>query len=278
MQSDQEEKRPSKLIVAVLVAAFVAALAGLIWSYSLAGRLTHAEAQLAATQKQNQQLATALNETNAKLQVTSKTLGHRLSATQREMQRRAKALLHNPPASAAAQIQQNQQQTSSQPQQQQPGVNAPVTPAASSIAGPGAAETQTAQANPPVAGASAPMQKAQGDLGAPGGLIATNQSELKVLEQMGGRNYFPFTLHKGKKENVATIALLLRRVNVKHSTYTMTVYADGKKIEKKNRALDEPVQFYAGKQRQMFELVVNQISHNQVQGYISMPKAKPELP
>jgi len=61
-----------------LAAAVVAAIAGLVWSYSLAGRLTHAEAQLSAAQQQNQNLTSALDATNARLKVTSERLVIRL--------------------------------------------------------------------------------------------------------------------------------------------------------------------------------------------------------
>ena len=263
MQDEQEERRPSKWLIGVLAAAFVTALAGLLWSYSLAGRLTHAEAQLAATQQQNQQLAKALDETNAKLRVTRRTLGQRLGLTQREIQRRANDLLHRQ-QSAARQLQQEQQSTQTQ-----------VSSVSSDVGG---VQTDLNETKSQLASDEAQMKKMQGDLGVQSGLIATNERELKVLEQMGERNYYPFTLRKGKKQSVATVTLDLRRVNVKHKTYTMTIFSGKRKIEKKNRSLDEPVQFYVGTQHLLFELVVNKISHNEVQGYIATPKNAPQPP
>jgi gas vesicle protein len=258
MRDEQEEKRPSKWLVGVLAVAFVAAVAGLLWSYSLAGRLTHAEAQLAATQQQNQQLAKALNETNAKLRTTRETLGHRLGATQRELRRRAQELLHRQQA-AARQLQQEQQSTQTQ-----------VTSVTSDVGG---VATDLNLTKSQLASDEARMKTMQGDLGVESGLIATNGRELQVLEQLGERDYFPFTLQKGKKQAVATVALELRHVNGKHRTYTMTIYSGKHRIEKKNRALDEPVQFYTGKQRVLYELVVNKIARNEVRGYIAAPKA-----
>ncbi len=261
MQDEQEERRPSKWLIAVLAAAFVAAVAGLLWSYSLAGRLTHAEAQLAATQQQNQQLARALDETNAKLRITRRTLGHRLGLTQRELQRRAEELLHRQ-QSAAQQLEQDQQNT----QTQMSSVSSDV----------GGVQTDLNQTKSQLATDEAQMKKMQGDLGVQSGLIATNERELKVLEQLGERNYYPFTLSKGRKQSVATVALDLRRVNVKHKTYTITIFSGKRKIEKKNRSLDQPVQFYVSKQHLLFELVVNKLSRNEVQGYISTPKSAPQ--
>lgn len=257
MRNEEEEKRPSKWLVGVLALAFVAAVAGLLWSYSLAGRLTHAEAQLAATQQQNQQLAKALDETNAKLRVTRESLGHRLGATQRELQRRAKELLHRQQA-AAQQLEQQQQSTQTQ-----------VSTVTSDVGG---VATDLNLTKSQLASDEAQMKKMQGDLGVESGLIATNGRELKVLEQLGERDYFPFTLQKSKKQPVATVTLELRRVNVKHRRYTLTIYSGKRRVEKKNRALDEPVQFYVGPQRVLYELVVNKIVRNAVQGYIAAPK------
>jgi len=62
---------------------------------------------------------------------------------------------------------------------------------------------------------------------------------------------------------------------VKHSKFTLVVFADDKEIQKKDRTLDEPVQFYTGKDHLLYELVVNNIVKNEVQGYIATPKGAP---
>jgi hypothetical protein len=71
------------------------------------------------------------------------------------------------------------------------------------------------------------------------------------------------------------VSLELKKADVKHSRYTLIVYADDKKIEKKDRGLNEPVQFYTGKDNFLYELVVNSIDKNQVKGYIATPKSAP---
>ena len=48
------------------------------------------------------------------------------------------------------------------------------------------------------------------------------------------------------------------------------------KFEKKDKGLNEPVQFYTGKDNMLFELVVNNIDKNMVKGYISTPKNAPK--
>src|ERR1700729_1302203 len=80
---EQGQRSYSGLLVGVLAVAVLCALAGLIWSYTLAGRLTKAEAQVESAQQNNQKLQTALNQTNARLQVTTETLGQSLGMTQK---------------------------------------------------------------------------------------------------------------------------------------------------------------------------------------------------
>ncbi len=54
--------------------------------------------------------------------------------------------------------------------------------------------------------------------------------------------------------------------------YTVEVYADDKKTEKKDKNINEPVQFYTSKARQPYELVVNEVKKDVIVGYLSTPK------
>ena len=58
----------------------------------------------------------------------------------------------------------------------------------------------------------------------------------------------------------------------KHARFSLVVSSDDRDIEKKDKTLDEPVQFYSGKDPALFEIVVNNIEKNKVSGYLSMPK------
>jgi len=98
---------------------------------------------------------------------------------------------------------------------------------------------------------------------------------LEILKHKGDRNYYEFTLTKGQKKPVSTVSLELKKADVKHSRYTLEVYADDKQIEKKDRGLNEPVQFYTGKDNLLYELVVNSVDKNTVKGYVSTPKSAP---
>ena len=107
-------------------------------------------------------------------------------------------------------------------------------------------------------------------------LIARNRDELEVLKHKGDRNYYEFTLVKGQKKPVGTVSLELKKTDAKKSKFTLVVYSDDKQYEKKDRNLNEPLQFYAGKDPVLFEIVVNTVSaKNTVTGYLSAPKGAP---
>ncbi|MGH9588140.1 MAG: hypothetical protein ACRD3F_14405 [Acidobacteriaceae bacterium] len=254
-------RRYSRLFLALLGLAVLAAIAGLGWSYHLSGRLTHAEAELMQAQQQNQKLASALDETNARLK-TNQSLGQSLDITQKQLQQRARSLLKR--QQPGANHGQNEQQVSSA-SNGTPGLG-PETGGDNSNAGRAPDESN---AN------AAQLQSVTGDLGIASGPIATNQQALNVLEQKGDRRYYPFTLQKGKKQSVSTVSLELKKADVKHSRYTIIVYTNNVKIQKKNKGLNEPLQFYTGKENFLFELVVNSIEKNEVKGYLVAPLNAP---
>jgi chromosome segregation ATPase len=121
----------------------------------------------------------------------------------------------------------------------------------------------------------AELKRVNGDMGVMSGLIATNGKELSALKALGDRNYFEFNLAKGKKpQKVGDIAVLLKKADQKKNRYTIDVIADDKKVEKKDKNINEPVQFYVSKARQPYELVVNEVRKDQIVGYLATPKAQ----
>jgi len=107
-----------------------------------------------------------------------------------------------------------------------------------------------------------------------GELIARNHEELDQLRRMGERDYYEFSLKsKGDKQHVGSMQVELRAVNVKKHEFTMALYVDDMRLEKKNKAINEPIFFYAGGSRAPLELVVNQVNKSKVTGYLSVPKA-----
>jgi multidrug efflux pump subunit AcrA (membrane-fusion protein) len=117
------------------------------------------------------------------------------------------------------------------------------------------------------------LERTIGDLGAQSGLIAHTREDLEILKRRGERNYFEFTLVKGKSPTrVSTVSLQLRKSLPKKGKFTLNVIADDRAIEKKDRTMFEPLQFYTGRDRQLYEVVVFAVDKNKISGYLSTPK------
>ena len=120
----------------------------------------------------------------------------------------------------------------------------------------------------------ASLKSTQGDLGVQSGLIATNGNELAALRLRGERNYTDIKLGKEKKPHkFGDITLLLKATDAKKNKYTVEVMVDDKVTEKKDKSINEPVQFYTAKGGHIpYELVINQVNKNEIVGYLSTPK------
>ena len=125
----------------------------------------------------------------------------------------------------------------------------------------------------------ADLKRIPGDMGVLSGLIATNAREIDALKQLGDRNYIEFTLYKGKEPvKLGDVSILLKKADIKTSLYTLELRVDDRKIEKKDRSANEPLQFYVGRGRQPHELVVNQVGKDLIVGYLATPKAPAARP
>jgi hypothetical protein len=121
----------------------------------------------------------------------------------------------------------------------------------------------------------ATLKATQGDLGVQSGLIATNGKELAALKALGERNYVEFKLGKTKApQKVGDIAVLLEKADPKNNRYTIKVIADDKTVQKKDKTVNEPVQFLLSKATQPYELVVNDIKKDLISGYVASPKVQ----
>ncbi len=117
------------------------------------------------------------------------------------------------------------------------------------------------------------LKKVTGDLGVESGRIATNSKELLALKQLGERSYFEFNIVKSKQPiKISDVMIQLKNADLKRNRFTIELVADDKKVEKKDKSLNEPVQFYMAKYRQPCELVVNQVAKDRIVGYLSQPK------
>jgi hypothetical protein len=133
-----------------------------------------------------------------------------------------------------------------------------------------AAKTQTALEK-----TIADLKSTRGDLGVQSGLIATNGKELAALKALGERNYTDFKLTKTKKDaptKIGDLQVILKSADPKHQRYTIEVIADDKRVEKRDRTTNEPVQFLLSRATLPYELVVNDVKKDMIVGYVAAPK------
>ncbi len=118
----------------------------------------------------------------------------------------------------------------------------------------------------------AELRRVNGDMGVMSDRIATNATELTALRRLGERDYFEFTLAKGSAQRVGDIQLSLKKADKKRNKFTVDVLADDRRVEKKDKGVNEPVQFYTAAAKIPYEIVVNEVSKDKVTGYLAVPK------
>jgi septal ring factor EnvC (AmiA/AmiB activator) len=268
---DRDELVQTKVptwLTGVSVLALLAAVGSLVWNFALQNHLTDTQQHLDAANKQNSVLAEKLEDTNQRLRAQGEALGQSVGLTQKQLEDRSAELVAAQKATAAR-FSREQKET----QQQVGAVASDVNAVKTDVGG---VKTDVANTQADLATTKTQLTRVMGDAGVMSGLIATNHDELEQLKHRGDRNYYEFTLQKGQPaKNVGTIKIQLKKVDPKRSKYTLAVSSDDKNIEKKDKNLDEPVQFYSGKSPALFEIVVNDINKNQVTGYLSTPKSAP---
>lgn len=117
------------------------------------------------------------------------------------------------------------------------------------------------------------LQGAVGDLGVQSGLIATTREDLAELRRRGERDYFEFDVRKSKQfTRVGDVSVRLTKVDTKRQKYTMLLLVNDRRIEKKDKTIYEPVQFYPGGKGALVELVVFEVDKDRVAGYLAVPK------
>src|SRR5438552_9228674 len=107
-----------------------------------------------------------------------------------------------------------------------------------------------------------------------GTLIARNHDEIDQLRRLGERDYVEFTIAgKNKPQKVGNLTVELKGVNEKRGQYSVAMTAEDRRLEKKNRPMNEPVFFYLSGTKIPEELVINKIGKDTISGYVSIPKA-----
>jgi len=255
----EHQSNAGKWILTLLAVAFVAVSAYAHYAtYSRVQKLTQdlgtAHAQVAELQNR-MQTAEASEETIARqVGMTKKELASRTS--QLQAQQRA----------AETRLEEEQKKQITEVTGDIAGVKTDV----------GGVKTDVASTKADLEATKAKLQSTIGDLGMQSGLIAHTRDDLEILKHKGDRNYYEFTLLKGAKpQTVSTVSLQLKKADEKHGKFTMNVTSDDKTIEKKDRNIAEPIQFYSGRDHLLFELVVWNVDKKKATGYLSTPKNAP---
>jgi hypothetical protein len=227
--------------------------------------------RIVALEQKQQALETAQTDMVDRLQSTSsefrRALNSEVGTTKQEMAERAAELERQQKASAARLAAEQNQQG-----KQLAAVNTEVSGVKTDV---GSAKTDIQKTQADLAATNTKLEHAIGDLGLQSGLIAHTRDELEVLKHKGDKNYYEFTLQKGARTPVGTISLQLKKVDPKKGKFTVNVLADDRTIEKKDRTLNEPLQFYTGRDKMLYEVVVFTAAKNSISGYMAAPKTAP---
>ena len=280
-----EQPQRSGLLTALVAGAVIALVAANIYLYV---QIDHARTDIAKVredlmnQVSNLRDASSVNVTSQKAHLD--TLKQELQTAREQAASQARSLSSQAKLEAAAHTEQLVKRIQDEEAKVQQRVSTEISEVKSTAA---AANTKIADVSTDVTGVksglsqtNAELQKtiadlktARGDMGVQSGLIATNAGELQALKRLGERNYFEFKLGKTKdRQRVGDVTLLLKKTDPKKNKYTVEVMADDKLTEKKDKNVNEPVQFYTSKAKQPYELVVNQVAKDQIVGYLAAPK------
>jgi hypothetical protein len=271
---DSTPRTYSGALLGAIAVAVVAAVAGLIWSSSISGRVTAQQAELAESRQENVKMAAELRETNARLRVATEELGKSQGLTQKEMESKAQEILRREQAAEvnSQRLEASQKETA----QQVSAVSSEVSNVKTDVGG---VKSDVAKTQSQLATALSQLESVKGDLSDHGSLIARNHDELELLRHKGDRTFYEFTIAKNNRKPVGTVSLELKKADPKKNTFTLIVYSDDKPVSKKDKGVNEPLQFYSGKDPLLFEVVVNAVNNkNQVTGYLSVPKNAPAPP
>jgi hypothetical protein len=258
----EQQSTAGKWILLVLAILFIAAsVYGYVSTQAHVQKLT---ADLDASQARIGELQKRVQSSEAQ----EETIAQRLGMTKKELMERAGALQAQQKAdeSRLAQQEKESKEQFGQVTGEVAGVKTDV----------GGVKTDVASTKADLEATKAKLQSTIGDLGVQTGLIARTSGDLDILKHKGDRNYYEFTLLQGAKpQPVATVSLQLKKTDSKHGKFTMNVTADDKTIEKRDRTVAEPIQFYSGRDHLLFELVVWTVDKKKATGYLSTPKGAP---
>ena len=258
-QLEQQPSNAGKWLLMVSAILIVAA-AGYAY-YTTHETVRNLSDQLAISQAQVKELQNRMQTAEAQ----EETLARQAGLTKKELVQRSAEILAQQKA-AENRLEQEQKAQISAVTGDIAGVKTDV----------GGVKTDVASTKSDLEATKAKLQSTIGDLGMQSGLIANTRSDLEVLKHKGDRNYYEFTLMRGAKpQPVSTVSLQLRKSDAKKGKFTLNVTSDDKTIEKKDRNVSEPIQFYSGRDHLLFEVVIWMVDKNKATGYLSTPKSAP---
>lgn len=286
-----EPQQRSGLSTALVAGAMIALLAAVVYLFV---QMDHLQGDMAKMKEQfNNELTTekaASTVATAAHQKRIDTLKEELESTRTQLSNESKTLSAQAKLEASAHADQITKQIATEEAQLKDAQAAQATEIGAVKESASSAHAKIADVSTDVGGVKtnltatqAELQKTitalkstQGDLGVQSGLIATNANELAALKLRGERNYTDIKLGKTSKPvKFADVTLLLKNTDPKKNRYTVQVMADDKLTEKKDRNINEPVQFYTAKGGHIpYELVINAVNKNEIVGYLSTPKVE----
>ncbi len=272
----------SGLTTALVAGALIALLAANIYLYV---QIDHVRADLAKTQdKISTDIANIRDSSSVSVAAEQRhleALKEELAAAReqaRTMSSQAKVEAQAHADAVAKQIQAEEAQMNrkvagqiSDVQQQATAANAKIADVSTDV---GTVKTQVTQTQSQLDKTISDLKSVRGDLGVQSGLIATNGNELEALKRLGQRNYIDIKLGKTKQPvRFGDITLKLDAADAKRNKYSVYVMADDKQALKKDKSINEPVQFYTVKGGHIpYEIVINKVNKNEIVGYLATPK------
>lgn len=248
-----------KWLLLLLAAIYVAG--SLYFLIDMRGSVGKLVQEQATSQKQIADLTARMQGAEAE----AETLGQQVGITKKELAQRAAQLQASQRAA--------EERLAKEQKEQITAVTGEVAGVKTDVGG---VKTDLGETKNELAATKAKLESTVGDLGLQSGLIARTRDDLEVLKHRGDRQYYEFTLMKGAKPApVSTVSLQLKKSDAKRGKYTLNVTSDDKTIEKKDRNVNEPIQFYTGRDHMLYELVVWTLDKNKATGYISTPKNAP---
>ena len=280
------EPQRSGMLTALVAGALIALVAANIYLYV---QIDHVRTDVASMQEK---LTTQLSNLRDTSNVNTEAQKRHVETLKEELEA-ARTLARNSSSQVKAEAQANIERIKAQLQDEQAKVQQQVSKEISGVKSDvqqvastantkiaevatdvGTVRSQASQTQAELQKTIADLKSVRGDMGVQSGLIATNAGELAALKLRGERNYLDIKLGKTKQpQRFGDITLLLKNVDQKKNKYTVQVMADDKLTEKKDKSINEPVQFYTARGgRTPYELVINAVNKNEIVGYLSTPK------